>query len=107
MGIGQRADRAANMTPAVIDAGRAAFEFGRVHADRCRHHADTDRFAALLPNITIAKGLHWRHRIGLALRPPNFLSLPIPGPANPRCNFFLYWPDVPIPDRPAHARTQF
>src|SRR5262245_63601828 len=95
------------MTPAVIDAGRAAFEFGRVHADRRRHHADTDRFAALLPNITIAKGLHRRHRIGLAPRSPNFLSLGVAGHANLRRNLVVIWRNVRIRDRPVEAATVF
>ena len=105
--IGQRADRATDMAPAIIDAGRPALEFGRVHADRRRHHTDAGRFAALLPNITIAKGFHRRHRIGFTLRPPNFLSLGIAGHANLRRNLVIVGRDVRIRDRPVEAAIVF
>ena len=105
--IGQRADRATDMAPAVIDAGRPAHKISRVHADRRRHHTDAGRFAALLPNITIAKGFHRRHRIGFTLRPPNFLSLGVAGHANLRRNLVIVGRDVRIRDRPVEAAIVF
>src|SRR5205823_14261481 len=77
--IGECADRTADVAPAVIDASRPPLEFGRVHPHGSRHHADADRLEALQPDIAMAEGLHWRHRIGLTRGPPDFLRLRVAG----------------------------
>src|SRR5437868_6878581 len=73
---------AADMAPAVIDAGGATLEVGRVHADRGGHHADAGRLEALEPDLPVLEGLHRRHRIGLALGPPQLLGAGVAGDAD-------------------------
>src|SRR5258708_9549383 len=84
--IGERADWTADVTPSIINAGRATLKIYRVHTDRRPHHADADGFQTLQPDLPIAESLHWRHRIGLALRPPNFFSLGVPSNPDVRRN---------------------
>src|SRR5262249_5245735 len=75
--IGERTDRAADVAPAVIDAGRPPLVFRRVHPDRCWNHTDADRLEPLEPDLTITKSLHRRHRVGLTGRPPDFFRFGI------------------------------
>ena len=91
------------MTPAVIDAGRAALEVDGVHADRGRHHADAVRLQALQPDVAVAERLHRRHRIGLALRPPDFLGLGIARHADLGRDLVVVRRDVGVIDRPIEA----
>src|SRR5215831_1375991 len=87
------------LTPA-IDAGRPPLVFGRVHPDHCRNHADADRLEAFEPDLTIAKGLHRRHRVGLTGRPPDFLRFGIARDAEVASYFVVVGRDVLIRDRP-------
>ena len=101
--IGERADRAAHMAPAVIDAGGAALELDRVHADRGRHHADAVRLEALEPDLAVLERLHRRHRIGLALRPPHLLGLGVAGHADLLGDLVVPGRDVVVGDRPVEG----
>src|SRR5262249_57965100 len=71
--IGERASWTADVAPAVVDAGWSPPVVGRVHPHRCRHHADADRFETFEPDLAVTEGLHRRHRIRLAHRPPALL----------------------------------
>ena len=98
--ICQRADRTADMTPAVIDAGRPAFVFRRVDADRGGREPHADRLKTLLPDVAAGKRLHRRHRIGFSRRPPDFLGLGIAGDADVVGDLVPVWRDVGVIDRP-------
>ena len=98
--IAERAGRTADMAPAVVDAGRPAPVVGRVHPDCRGHHADAERFKALQPHLAIAEGLHRRHRIGLARRPPDLLGLGVAGDADVACDLVVVGRDVLVGDRP-------
>ena len=98
--IGERADRTADVAPAVIDAGGTALVLGRVHRDRVRHHADAVRREALEPDLTVAEGLHRRHRIGRTGRPPDFLGLGVARHADIGRDLVVIGRDVGIVDRP-------
>src|SRR6516164_5543007 len=74
--------------------------FGRVHPDRCRNHADADRLEAFEPDLTIAKGLHRRHRVGLTGRSPDFLRFGIARHADVTSYFVVVGRDVLIRDWP-------
>src|SRR5215831_11312959 len=98
--IGERTDRAAYVTPTVIDAGRPSLVFGRVHPDCRRHHADADRLEALDPDLAVTKGLHRRHWIGLSCRSPDLLRFGIARDAYVTCDFVVIRRDVLVRDRP-------
>ena len=98
--VGERPDRAADMAPAVIDAGRPALVFGRVHADRGRHHADAGGLEPLEPDVAVAECLHRRHRIGLAGGTPDFLRLGVAGDTEIIRNLVVIGRDVLVGDRP-------
>src|SRR5262249_54501570 len=67
----------ADVAPAVVNACRPPFVVGRIHADCRRDHANADRLEALQPDVAVTKGLHRRHRIRRARRPPDLLGLRI------------------------------
>ncbi len=98
--VGERPGGTADMAPAVIDAGRASLEIGRVHRHRRRHHADAERLEALHPDFAVAEGLHRRHRIGVARRPPDFLRLGVARHADVARHFVVERRNVLIGDRP-------
>ena len=98
--IGERAGRAADMAPAVVDARRAPLVVGRVHADRRGHHAYADRFEALQPDVAVAEGLHRRHRVGGARRPPDLLGLGVAGDADVARHLVVVRREVLVGDRP-------
>src|SRR5262249_31290369 len=86
--------------PAVVDAGWSPPVVGRVHPHRCRYHADADRFETFEPDLAVTEGLHRRHRIGLAHRPPDFLRLGIAGDADVARDPVVIGRDVLVGDRP-------
>src|SRR5262249_46307995 len=98
--IGERAGRAADVTPAVVDARRPTLVLGRIHADCRRHHANADRLEAFEPDVATAERLHRRHRIGLAGRPPDFLGLGIAGDADVLRDLVVEGRNVLVGDRP-------
>ena len=98
--IGQRACRTPDMAPAVVDAGRPAFERHRVHPHRCRDQPDAGLLASLHPDIAVAEGLHRRHRVGLALRPPFLLGRGIAGHADVLGHLVVIRRDGLVGDRP-------
>ena len=91
------------MAPAVVQASRPALEFGRVHADCRRHHPDADQLKTLQPDLAVAEGLHRRHRIGLALGPPDFFRFGIPGNADFLRDLVIVRREIGIADRPVEA----
>ena len=98
--IGERADRTADMAPAVIDAGGPVLEVGRVHGDRRRHHADVVGGKSLEPDLAVLEGLHRRHRVVAPGRPPQFFRLGIAGDADVVRDLVVPRRDVLIGDRP-------
>ncbi len=103
--VGECTDRAADMAPAVINAGRPPVVLGRVHPDRCRHDADSDRLEAFEPDLTITKSLHWRHRIGLAHRPPDLFCFGVARNTDIACDLIVIGRDILIRDRPIKRAT--
>src|SRR5262249_27414560 len=101
--VGERADRTADVAPAVVDAGRAALVLGRVHADGGRPHADADRLEALEPHLAVLEGLHRRHRVRLAGRPPDLLRLGVAGDADVVRHLVVPRRHVLVVDRPVEA----
>ncbi len=98
--IGQRACRTSDMAPAVVDAGRPAFEGSRVHPHRGRNQPDAGFFAGLQPDIAVAEGLHRRHRVRLPLRPPFLLGRGIAGHPDVLRDLVVVRRDGLVGDRP-------
>ncbi len=98
--VGERADRAADVAPAVIDASRSALEFRRIHSDRVGHKVDAVGLGGLEPHFAVREGLHRRHRVGLSGRPPFFLGLGIARHADLFRHFVVKRRDVFVSDRP-------
>ena len=98
--IGERAGRAADRAPAVVDAGRPPLPVDRGHADRGRHEVDAVLLGALQPGLAVGKGLHRRHRIGLARRPPFLLLLGVARHADFGRDLVVERRDIVVGDRP-------
>ena len=98
--IGERAGRTADRAPAVVEASRPPLPIDRGHADRGRHEMDAVLLGALQPDLAVGKGLHRRHRIRLARRPPLLFLLGVARHADFGRDLVVERRDILIGDRP-------
>ena len=101
--IGERAGRASDGAPAVINAGVAAFERNRIHAVGHWDQADAVGLGALAPDFAGRKRLHRRHRIGRTGRPPFLFRLGVARHADIGRHLVIERSHVFIGDRPIVA----
>ena len=98
--VAERSRGATDVAPAVVNAGRAALVFGRVHADARRHEPDAVLGAGFDPHLAMPEGLHRWHRIGLARRPPRLFRLRIPRDADVLSHLVVIAREVLVGNRP-------